>query len=239
MQFISSRFAGNALLDDILNDPDSGYAKLQPGSPADAVRPVQQALADLGWPGFLDPPVLTWPFADGNYSPDMTRIVMAYNHHHNIHFPPGFQPGLIDGSVGPRTLRRLDWQMDFFDQSVVAIEAKFGQLQSAGLNIAWDPQGGDTTGIVMGHNACMRFVLVDGTQGAIFNTFGVGAYEVHGVIFSGYMPQQDMLGMPISDEVEGDEGTRESEFELGTLRYFTDETETEQTTSNGAPPPLF
>ncbi len=50
MDFASPRFAGNAVLEEILSDPDTGSKKLRKNSEGDAVRRVQKALN--GFAGF-------------------------------------------------------------------------------------------------------------------------------------------------------------------------------------------
>jgi hypothetical protein len=47
MDFCSARFAGNALLEEIRDDPNTGTEKLRDNSPYDAVSPVQQAPSDF------------------------------------------------------------------------------------------------------------------------------------------------------------------------------------------------
>lgn len=241
MDFKSARFAGNSSLEEILNDPDTGRPKLGPGSPADDVTPVQRALFDLGWPLRVVPPIppmVADDFADGNFGTNTEKTVLAYKHAYDIHYPPTEPTGLIDSFVGPRTLRRLDAQIDFFDLSKDAIDAKTADLIANGVDVAADPEAGDGQTILRGHTAVMRFVIVDGAQGAIFNTLDVGTFEVHGAIFFAYMPQQDTLGMPTSDEHDGPPGTRESDFEHGVLRcdLSTGEVETEVI---GDPQPAF
>lgn len=239
MDFRSPRFAGNALLEQILSDPDTGAVKLGPGSPADSVQPVQQALVDLGWPFRVVPPILTDPFADGVFGNDTNTTVLTYKRQYDIHFPPTAPTGLIDGFVGPRTMFRLDVHIAFFDESVAAIDAKIASLQAAGVNVTPDPVGGDVSVIVRGHFSVMRFVLIDGAQGAIFNTFEVGTFEVHGNLFSAYMPRQDALGMPTSDEHDGPPGARESDFVLGVLRCDLETGAVAQISVAGDPPPTF
>jgi hypothetical protein len=239
MDYKSARFAGDPLLEQILNDPDSGDVKLGPGSPADSVRPVQQALVDLGWPFRVDPPILADPFADGDFGTKTTNTVLRYKHQYDIHFPPTAPTGLIDGFVGPRTMSRLDGHIAFFDESAIAIDAKIAALQAAGVSVAPDPVGGEVDTIVLGHFTVMRFVVVDGAQGAIFNTHDIGAFEVHGNLFAAYMPRQDALGMPTSDEHDGPPGTRESDFELGVLRCDLATGAVEQVGFVGDSPPSF
>lgn len=239
MDFTSARFAGNQLLEQILNDPDTGAVKLGPGSPADSVTPVQQALADLGWPFRVEPPILADPFADGDFGSNTAKTVLRYKRQYDLHFPPTAPTGLIDEFVGPRTMRRLDGHIAFFDESAIAIDAKIADLQASGVNVAADPVGGGVDSIVLGHFAVMRFVLVDGTQGAVFNTHDVGAFEVHGNLFAAYMPQMETLGMPTSDEHDGPPGTRENDFEHGTLRCDLATGTVEQVGPvNPAPPPF-
>lgn len=240
MDFKSARFAGNSSLEEILNDPDTGQLKLGPGSPADDVTPVQRALFDLGWPLRVVPPIPPMTaddFADGDFGTKTENTVLAYKHVYDIHYPPTAPTGLglIDSFVGPRTLRRLDAQIDFFDLSKDAIDAKIADLIANGVDVAADPAAGDWQEIQRGHTAVMRFVIVDGAQGAIFNTLDVGTFEVHGAIFFAYMPRQDTLGMPTSDEHDGPPGTRESDFEHGVLRCDLATAEVEQTGVIGNP----
>lgn len=56
IDFASPRFAGNTLLEEILNDPNTGSKKLRKNSEVDAVRRVQKALFDLGWSLRIDEP---------------------------------------------------------------------------------------------------------------------------------------------------------------------------------------
>ena len=54
MQFKSPRFAGDVVLQQILDDPDTGTKKLQSGSDSSAVQKVQALLFDLDWLRRLD-----------------------------------------------------------------------------------------------------------------------------------------------------------------------------------------
>ena len=133
----------------------------------------------------------------------------------------------------------VDIHIHFWDESVAAIDAKIAALQAEGVDIVADPVGGDVTQIVIGHAATMRFVIVDGAQGAVFNTQGIGAFEVHGSIFNAYMQQLDAFGMPTSDEYDGDGYTRQSDFELGTLRHDPKTGQVEPGDFYGEPKPHF
>lgn len=76
MEFESPRFAGDSVLEEILNDPDTGTKKLQPGSPVESVTKVQQALFELGWTSRIDTPVLDPAvFVIGIYGPLTTKTV--------------------------------------------------------------------------------------------------------------------------------------------------------------------
>ncbi len=77
-EFQSPRFAGDQVLEEILNDPDTGTKKLGPGSPPDSVRRLQQALYDLAWTFKITPPVHEQrDFVVGNYGPLTTKTVVA------------------------------------------------------------------------------------------------------------------------------------------------------------------
>jgi hypothetical protein len=62
-----------------------------------AVRKVQQALIDLGYP-------LPRYGDDSNYGQETYQAVLAYKRHFNIRT----QIGYLDGIVGPKTIKRLD-----------------------------------------------------------------------------------------------------------------------------------
>ena len=111
MPFKSPRFAGNAVLEEILADPDTGTKKLAKHSPEDAVRLAQKALIDLHW---VEPYrradgtiLVPQQFVDGDYGPWTTATVLAYKKRYGICYPPGDPNGTYDGYTGPRTLQRL------------------------------------------------------------------------------------------------------------------------------------
>ena len=103
--FRSSRFSGDAVLEEILRDPDTGTKKLGPGSPeAESIKKVQQALFDLMWTQRIDRPVSEQSqFVIGIFGPITSKTALAYKQHYDIHFPPDAPSGFIDHFVGPRT----------------------------------------------------------------------------------------------------------------------------------------
>ncbi len=225
MQFDSPRFAGDAVLEDILNDPDTGTKKLQKHSPADAVRKVQQALFDMNWPLRMLPPITDESvFVDGDYGPATEATVLAYKQHYDIHFPPDAPTGSYDGLTGPRTLRKLDPQCVGFDAAAAAIEQKAADLQAAGLTVELN-QIRPTTAPVLNSSGSLRTAVIEVTDGAIFHERGIGAFEVHGAIFDEYKRQNGpsgSLGFPVSDEQDDGEGFRRSDFQHGVLRWNLD-----------------
>jgi hypothetical protein len=221
MEFNSPRFAGDAVLEEILNDPDTGTKKLQSGSPADSVRRVQQALFDMGWSLRIDPPVFDEAaFVDGDYGRRTTDAALAYKKRYDIHFPPNAPTGFYDGFTGPRTLQRLDQQSVLFDESGAAIEAKAQALQAGGVSVQLSADT-PTTVTITGTHGVFRPALIAGANGAIFHERTVGAFEVHGAIFDAYMRQGNAagpLGFPVGDEQDDDPGFRRSDFQNGSLR---------------------
>lgn len=217
--FRSPRFAGNALLEKILNDPDTGELKLGPGSPPDAVLPVQQALFDLQWTQTLSPPVLDPSvFVIGIYGPLTTRTVLNYKEHYDIHFPPDEPTGFVDGFTGPRTLNKLDHQCVLFDECDAAIVAKAAQVRAA-TGIEYDLP----TFPILGTTAAMRLSSSGGPPGEISRISykrGVGAFVVSMTFFQAYKQQGEEtgpLGSPIADETQDGAGVVQH-FENGTLR---------------------
>ena len=221
MQFDSPRFQGDALLEEILNDPDTGTRKLQHGSPADSVRPVQQALYDLNWSLKIGTPVTDEEtFVDGDYGPATTETVLTYKTHYDIHFPPDVPTGSFDGFTGPRTLRALDAQCVLLDESAAAIEQHAAELTQAGVQMQLTSARPQDTPI-LGTHGVYRVGTIDGAGGAVFHRADLGAFEVHGRIADEYAAHggaTGSLGFPTSDEHEDGEGYRRSDFEQGSLR---------------------
>ncbi|MFN2587153.1 MAG: S8 family serine peptidase [Actinomycetota bacterium] len=220
MEFESPRFIGNPVLEEILNDPDTGTKKLQKGSDPDAVRAVQQALFDLGWSLRMDPPVASAEeFVDGDYGPATGRAVLAYKTHYNLRFPPDDPNGFVDEFAGPRTLRKLDPQCVLLDEANAAIDTKVAELSVVGVDVS--PTGATT--IFDNSPGAVRPATIAQTNGGIFYKRGIGAFEVHGAIFASYQAEhgsaEGPLGYPVTDEVDNPEvtGGRMSEFENGVL----------------------
>jgi LGFP repeat len=219
VDFQSPRFAGDTVLEEILNDPNTGTVKLGPGSPADSVQRLQQALFDLGWTLRIDPPFPDQDqFVIGIYGPNTTKTVLAFKTHHDIHFPPSAATGLIDGFAGPGTFARLDSDCVPFDASVQAIEEKAVELRAIGIDFELDDVPPATLPILTTRTAA-RHAFFDGEPGAIYHSAATGAHEVHGGLFTEYIAQgggAGSLGSPISD-VHAEDGRLRSDFEHGSL----------------------
>jgi hypothetical protein len=221
LQFESPRFAGDALLEEILNDPDTGTKKLGPGSPADSVMKLQQALFDLLWTEEIAPPVTSHDaFVIGIYGPKTTEIVTTYKRHYGIHFP-GDPPDQFDGFAGPRTFRRLDEQCVLFDEAVAAIATKAAELTDAGIPATLTGVSERGTIREIGTSGTFTTADIGATQGAILYKRGIGAFEVHGRIFDEYLKTglgEGAFGFPITDEHDDGPGFVASDFEFGKLR---------------------
>ena len=222
-QFQSPRFAGDSVLESILNDPDTGTVQLQSGSPAGSVTRVQQALFDLAWNLRVDPPVPDpTVFVDGSYGPVTTSAVLYYKIFYDIHFPPSAFGGAYDGLAGPRTLASLDYLMVLWDETVAAIMAKVASLQGAGVTVQMTVSDApdDRTLWHRGQSGGHHVATIDGTPGAILYKRGVGAFEVHGLISATYKAAggSKYFGYPTSDEYDDGAGFRRSDFEHGSLR---------------------
>jgi hypothetical protein len=223
-QFASPRFIGDTVLEDILNDPDTGTKKLQSGSPAASVTKVQQALFDMAWNLRANPAVEDENvFVDGSYGPATIRTVLNYKIYFDIHFPPSEPFGSYDGFAGPRTLRHLDSHVVLFDEAVTAINAKVADLQAAGTSVQMPVSNAveERTRTVPAASGAGHLATIDGAQGVILFKRGIGAFEVHGDIFQTYVAEgfaNGAFGFPISDEHDDGAGFRRSEFENGSLR---------------------
>jgi LGFP repeat len=223
-QFTSPRFIGDTVLEDILNDPDTGTKKLQSGSPAASVTSVQQALFDLGWNLRASPAVEDEnAFVDGGYGPATTRTVLNYKIYFDIHFPPTDPFGIYDGFAGPRTLNHLDSHIVLFDEAVDAINTKVSDLQAAGVGVQMPVSNAisERFRIVPAAMGVGHLATIDGAAGTILFKRGVGAFEVHGPIFDTYGHEggpNDRFGFPTSDEHDDGPGFRRSDFEHGSLR---------------------
>jgi hypothetical protein len=222
MPFVSPRFSGDTVLEEILNDPDTGTKKLGPGSPASSVEKVQQVLFDLGWPQLNVPPITdASTFVVGAYGPATTQAVLRYKTHYDIHFPPSDPPGrgLIDGFAGPRTLQKLDGHIALLDDGAAAIATKALDLEAQGITVQLDTAIGlipllDTRGVA-------QAATIDGSDGFIAFKRDIGAHEVHGNILLEFGNQGGFagrFGFPTSDEHGDGPGTRRSDFERGSLR---------------------
>jgi hypothetical protein len=228
-QFQSPRFSGDAVLEDILNDPDTGTKKLGAGSPPDSVKKLQRALFDLGWTiragvtdsaGFSLTPA---NFVIGIYGPATTKTVLTFKTHYDIHFPPSAPTGLIDGFAGPRTLAKLDPQCVLLDEADEAIEAKADELRDDGHTVVlFTSTTSPTVHPIFGTLGASREAEdIDGSTGMLFYKRGLGAFEVHGPIFDTYFASglaTGSLGFPISDVQDDGPGFQRSDFENGSLR---------------------
>ena len=223
-EFQSPRFTGDALLLDILNDPDTGTRKLGPGSPASSVATLQDALFDLMWNLRTSEPVIhdRSEFVVGIYGPRTTEAVKAFKTRYGIHFPPSAPTGVIDGLAGPRTLARLDQTCVVLDKAIAQIAAKANDLLSRGIDVTFD----DNERVTLpfdGTSGTFSPAQIAGTDGAIFFKNHLGeANEVHGAIYQHYLQTfvQGPLGFPITDEEDLIDlpGFRISHFEHGRIR---------------------
>ena len=211
MEFMSSRFAGNSVLQQILDDPDTGTVKLQQGSPAGAVKPVQKALLDLRWPAEVVPPVPLAGFDDGAFGTNTANTVLAYKRCFRVAFPG---TGTIDGFVGPRTLWLLDKHITWFDSMLTEVDGKIADLQAAGATVV---PGSATKAIRQ--PALKRDVSVDGVDGAVFTSRDTAPALVLSPILGAYLDRVRSFGAPLADEQAGPGGTREQSFQFGTLRH--------------------
>jgi hypothetical protein len=239
LQFQSSRFQGDAVLEDILNDdPNTGTKNLHAGSPNASVEKVQQALFDLHWPQGNNPPVTdASAFVIGVYGPATTQAVLRYKKHYDLHYPRD-EPagsGLVDGLAGPQTLARLDAHIALLDESGAAIEAKAQDLNAQGTTVVLDTAVGNVP--LLGQPGVMRLATIDGADGEISFKPGVGAHETHGNIDIEYQRQGGQFGsfgFPTSDEHDDGAQVRRSDFEHGALRC---EIQTGVVSIVGTPPP--
>jgi hypothetical protein len=222
-EFESPRFAGDPVLEQILNDPDTGNFKLQPGSPSDSVTRLQQALFDLAWNMRIVPPQfgdgVPETFIDGVYGGRTTGCVLAYKQHYNLRFPPDDPGGFIDGLAGPRTFAKLDPQCVLIDEAAAAINARAAELGIAMLLLVRPAMPIDDTSGALN-------VAADGAnRSTIYYKRGVGAVEVHGPIQEAYSigigapSGNGPLGFPVAEERDDDvAGFRIQDFEFGSIR---------------------
>jgi hypothetical protein len=230
--FASPRFAGDDVLERILDDPDTGALKLGPGSPEQSVIALQQALFDLTWNQRIVPPVHEEAdFVDGIYGPSTTAAVTAYKTQYDIHFPPSAPTGFIDGFAGPRTFRALDGHCVLLDEAIAAIREKEAALAADGTACEL-VNSEHATLPILGTSGTFSPAHVDGASGAILFKRGIGAFEVHGPIFDAYLAGPFAgggFGFPVSDEhaVE-DPFIRRSDFEHGFMTVSPDTGEVRQ-----------
>jgi hypothetical protein len=226
MEFESPRFAGDALLERILNDPDTGTLKLGPGSPEGSVSNLQQALWDLHWAKHASPSVLHGNFVIGVYGPITKKAVTEYKTRYDIHFPPDAPTGFIDEFAGPRTFRRLDRHCVVLDRATGPLFAKFADLRDAGMVLdlpaAPDPEEPRTVPVPKTAGAFLQIVVDGAEDGHIYFRPETGAFLVRGAIDDFYRTtaggSAGTLGFPTTDEFVDDEGNSANEFEGGTLR---------------------
>jgi LGFP repeat-containing protein len=231
MQFLSPRFDGDPVLQAILDDPDTTTQKLQPGSDPGAVTKAQQAFFDLDWLRRLDIldaagfPLPEAQFVIGTYGPITTNLVTRYKRHFDIHFPPTSPTGLIDGFVGPRTLRLLDAQVALIDTAAAAIETKANDLVAAGTTVTFSPSStaAPATLPIAGTNGAKRLCDdIDGELGVIYFKPGLGAIELHGEILFAYLDNggsRGALGFPTTDVGPDGAGGLEADFEHGSIGF--------------------
>jgi hypothetical protein len=203
VQFQSPRFIGEPTLLAILNDPNTGTKKLQPGSPTSAVLPVQQALWDLGWTFRIHPPFEDHSqFVIGIYGPITTKTVLAYKTHHDLRFPPGDPNGFIDGLAGPTTLAHLDPDVVALDAATDAIAEKVAELQDDGTDVELVDLNPPTAWIRDTKGFMCPTVGPFGAGGGIWTEPTVGTFWLVRQTFDKYMGlghAKSFLGFPITD----------------------------------------
>jgi hypothetical protein len=209
----------------ILNDPNTGTQKLQPGSPAEAVLPVQRALFDLGWTIRVEPPVPDdSQFVIGIYGPITTKTVLAYKTHYGLRFPPGDPNGFIDGLVGPTTLAHLDKGVVAFDAATDAIAAKAVDLRDGGTDVQVVELNPRTASILDTAGFWCPTTGPDGAGGGIWTEPTVGTFWLVRQTFEKYIElghAKSFLGFPITDthfdDPHGD--IERADFQQGGITY--------------------
>lgn len=199
MEFKSARFAGNAVLEEILNDADTGTKKLQKGSPADAVTIVQQALIDLQWVGDFHTAtgtiLIPLQFVDGDYGPWTYESVLKYKTYYDIQFPgvDGF-----DGFAGPRTLKALDQHCVLLEEASAAINQHVAELVITGSVGPLELQPPDGLGRVVHpirrSAGAFSSVLIGGEVGAVIFKRTIGAFALHGPLYVRWVELEQALG---------------------------------------------
>lgn len=225
MDFQSPRFAGDPLLNDILNDPDTGQLKLGPGSPAASVKALQQALWDLHWAAAVAPELHNVDFVIGIYGPITKKAVRRFKENYGIHFPPDDPAGFVDEFAGPRTFRKLDPLCVNLDAGSTAMFRKFVALKEAGVEITLpklpDPQAPRTRPIVGTHGSSRQVFLGDDDSGHLYFRRELGAFLVEGDLDHHYRTvlggPSGSFGFPVADQLDLGDGTQVGEFEGGTL----------------------
>ena len=225
MEFQSPRFAGDQLLHDILNDPDSGQLKLGPGSPPTSVMTLQQAVWDLCWVLAVDSQIHHADFVIGTYGPITQKTVKKFKEHYGIHFPPDAAEGFIDEFAGPRTFRKLDLHCVNFDAGIGAILHKFFQLAEAGMAVVLpttdDPQAALTKPVPGTEGTVRQIFIGDDDQGHIYFRRETGAFLLRGDLDQHYRTALGgpvgAFGFPTADQSDGADGTGVASFEGGTM----------------------
>jgi len=222
-QFRSPRFRGDAVLEAILADPDTGTKKLGPGDlDRDSIKKVQQAFFDLLWTQRIDTPVSDpTQFVIGIFGPLTTKTALAYKTHYKIRFPPNSPTGFIDHFVGPRTLDLLDEQCVLFDECDAALATKAAEVAAA----TGARHDGPTLPI-LGTFGAMRQHTEGGVPSILSGLWfrrGLGtASRVFGPIYEEYERrgfEKGSLGFPIFDQLIDEQPTRFFQnFEHGQIR---------------------
>jgi hypothetical protein len=230
--FVSPRFQGDDLLEQILNDPDTGTVKLGPGSSEQSVITLQHALFDLSWNIRINPTVEhEIDFVDGIYGERTTEAVTRYKRRYDIHFPPSAPTGFIDGFAGPRTLRKLDEHCVLLDEAIAAIRAKIDELNLSGVPTEAEIDE-HATQTLLDTSGTFTPCVILGRGGGVHFKRGVGAHAVHGNIFDAYENAggaQGSWGFPVSDERDAEDPfLRVQDFEHGFMTRNRDSGEVRQ-----------
>ena len=151
-------------------------------------------------------------------------MVTGYKQHFDLHFPPTQPTGIIDGFVGPRTLRLLDSHAVLIDTAVAAIEAKRSSLAAAGHSVTFSAASTaepDTRPIPGTQGAKRSCDDLDGELGMIYFTPSAGACALRGGILFAYLDHGQALGplgFPATDVIPDGDGFERADFDHGSLR---------------------
>lgn len=222
VEFASPRFAGDPVLEEVLNSPDAATV-LHPASPRESVARLQQALWDLSWVRRVRPRMSRPDFVIGTYGRVTIDAVTAYGQHYGTN---GAGP---TGFAGGRTLAKLDRHCLLLDAATAAAARKVDALLAAGARIepphSADPYEPRTVPVPTTNGAEVR-LRVDGDDGHVYVRPETGAFAVHGRLDAFYRRDEvggpaGLLGFPVADAMAVGDRTVTQRFEGGELTLDT------------------